>query len=184
MAYMSNVGGRVVNSDVTATDESRAALRRMMIGHGALMIFAALVGGLGLWMYLLGGFELIPGYIISFQLPGSAGGWQRAHTGPVMNGLMVIALAFGIPTLGFTQKTARLLGLILVCDGWSNVGFYFFSNFSPNRALAFGTSKLGQADIFSFLALAPAYLFGVLAMVALAIIGYRGIVEGKLSSKG
>ena len=82
--------------------------------------------------------------------------------------------------MNFTQKTARLLGLILVCDGWSNVGFYFFSNFSPNRALAFGSSKLGHSDIFSVLGLAPAYLFGVLAMIALAIIGYRGIADGKL----
>jgi hypothetical protein len=35
--------------------------------------------------------------------------------------------------------------------------------------------KLGPADVFSFLALAPAYLFGVLAMGALLVIGYYGV---------
>jgi len=151
----------------------------VMVGNGVLMIFAALLGGLGLWIYLLGGFELVPGYILSFQLPGTADGWQRAHTGPVLNGLMVIGVAFGLPFLDFSQKMARILGWVIIFDGWSNTGFYFFSNFSPNRGLAFGISRLGHSDIFSVLALAPAYVFGVLAMIALVVIGYRAITSTK-----
>ncbi|HQS09594.1 MAG TPA: hypothetical protein PLK13_12295 [Xanthobacteraceae bacterium] len=158
-----------------ASDIERSALRRTMVGHGALMIFAALVGGVGLWVYLLGGFEIVPGYILSFQLPGSADGWQRAHTGPVLNGLMVIAIGFALPLLDFSARWSKILGWTIILDGWSNTGFYFFSNFSPNRGLAFGPSRVGPADIFSFLALAPAYLFGVLAMVALVVIGWRAI---------
>ena len=94
------------------TEVQKAALRRMMMGNGAFMIFAALVGGLGLWIYLLGGFELIPGYVLQFQLPGSPDGWKRAHIGPVMNGLMVIAIAFGLPLLNISERTARILGWI------------------------------------------------------------------------
>lgn len=146
-----------------------------MVGHGVMMIFAALVGGLGLWAFLLGGFEIVPGYIVHFQLPGSAEGWARAHTGPVMNGLMVIGVAFGLPLVDFPERTAKILGWIIVLDGWSNVGFYFFGNLSPNRGLAFGESRMGASDIFSYLALAPAYLFGVLAMVALFMIGMKAI---------
>ncbi len=160
---------------VDRTESEKANLRRLMMGNGALMIFASLVGGLGLWMFLLGGFELIPGYVLEFQLPGSAEGWRRAHTGPVMNGLMVIAVAFGLPLLNITERTAKILGWIIMLDGWSNVGFYFFGNFATNRGLAFGLSRLGPSDIFSFLALAPAYLFGVLAMGALLVIGYYGV---------
>lgn len=182
---MSSIAQPNAEKSVSAGASSRQSLeglRRMMIGNGTLMIFAALVGGLGLWMFILGGFEVIPGYIISFQLPGSEGGWQRAHTGPVMNGLMVIAIAFSLPLLDFTYKSAARLGWIIVLDGWSNVGFYFFSNFSPNRGLAFGSSKLGASNIFSFLALAPAYLFGVLAMIALIIIGLRAISSARKPS--
>jgi hypothetical protein len=157
------------------TEVEKASQRRMMMGNGALMIFSALVGGLGLWMFLLGGFELIPGYVLEFQLPGTADGWRRAHTGPVMNGLMVIAIAFGLPLINITEQTAKILGWIIMLDGWSNVGFYFFGNFATNRGLAFGASRLGPSDIFSFLALAPAYLFGVLAMGALLVIGYYGV---------
>jgi hypothetical protein len=157
------------------SETDRLAMRRVMAGHGVLMIFAALVGGLGLWMFLLGGFELFPGHIWSFQLPGTEAGWQRAHIGPVMNGLMVIAIGFALPLLDFNEKTSRLLGWIIVLDGWSNVGFYFFGNLATNRGLAFGASRLGPSDIFSVLALAPAYLFGVLAMIALAMIGLRAL---------
>ena len=53
----------------------RVALRNVMLGNGVLMIFMALVGGLGLWMYLLGGIFPLPGIDWKFQLPGSAEGW-------------------------------------------------------------------------------------------------------------
>jgi len=150
-------------------------LRRTMVGHGALQIFMALVGGLGLWIYLVGGFEIVPGYIIPMELPGSEAGWQKAHTGPVMNGLMVIGVAFILPLLNFSEKKARMLGWIILLDGWANTGFYFFGNLSPNRGLAYTDTHLGPADVFSILALAPAAVFGALAMVALAIIGVAAI---------
>lgn len=161
-------------------DYERVALRKRMIGHGVLMIFATLVGGLGLWMFLIGGLiPVFPGVDWSFQLPGTAEGWARAHTGPVLNGLMVIAVAFCLPLLSFSPKWARIWGLIVVCDGWSNTGFYFFGNFAPNRGLNFTANRFGEANIFSFLALAPAYLFGVLVMIALFAIGWQALREAR-----
>jgi len=148
---------------------------RKMAGHGILMIFCTLLFGVGLWMHLVGGFEIIPGYIFEFHIPGSPEGWAKAHAGPALNGMMVIAVAFVLPSLGFTEKTERLLGWTIVLDGWSNVCFYFFSNFSPNRGLTFGPNHFGAGDIFSVVALAPAYLFGVLALVALFVIGYQAL---------
>lgn len=159
---------------------SSAALRKFMLGNGILMIFAALVGGLGLWMFLIGGLiPIFPGFDLSFQLPGTAEGWARAHSGPVLNGLMVIAVAFCLPLLSFTPKWARIWGLIVVLDGWSNTGFYFFGNFAPNRGLNFTANRFGEANIFSFLALAPAYLFGFLVMVALFAIGWQALKEAR-----
>jgi hypothetical protein len=146
-----------------------------MTGHGILMIFTTLLFGLGLWMNLVGGFELIPGYILQFNVPGTPAGWARAHVGPALNGMMVIAVAVVLPGLRFPEKTAQRLGWIVVADGWANVVFYLFSNFTPNRGLSFGPNKFGPADIFSVIALAPAYLFGVLAMGALFMIGMRAL---------
>jgi hypothetical protein len=149
------------------------ALQFRMAGHGILMIFSTLLFGVFLWMNLVGGFEIVPGYILHFQVPGTPEGWAKAHTGPALNGMMVIAVAFVLPYLKFTESRARLLGYIVVLDGWANVGFYFFSNFTPNRGLSFGDNRFGEGDIFSALALGPAYLFGVLALVALFLIGIQ-----------
>lgn len=161
------------------------AFERKMAGHGILMIFCTLLFGVGLWMHLVGGFEIVPGYILEFGVPGTPEGWARAHSGPALNGMMVIAVAFVLPSLGFAEKTSRLLGWIIVLDGWSNVGFYFFSNFSLNRGLTFGANQFGPGDIYSFLALAPAYLFGVLALGALAVIGYQALKSpGAAKSSG
>lgn len=151
--------------------------QRKMAGHGILMILSTLVFGVALWMHLVGGFELVPGYILEFNVPGTPEGWARAHAGPAMNGMMVIVVAFALPLAQFAETTARRLGWIIILDGWSNVIFYFFGNFTANRGLSFGDNRLGEANLFSTIALAPAYLFGVLAIVALFIIG-RQMLKG------
>lgn len=71
--------------------------------------------------------------------------------------MMVIAVAFVLPMLHFAEKAANGLGWIIVADGWSNVGFYCFGNFTPNRGLSFGDNRFGAGDIFSTLAPGPAY---------------------------
>lgn len=154
-------------------------LQRKMSGHGILMIFCTLLFGVGLWMNLVGGFELVPGYIIHFSIPGTPESWARAHTGPALNGMMVIAVAFVVPMLRFSEKTAARLGWIVVLDGWSNVIFYLASNFNQNRSLSFGPNKFGPSNIFSVIGLGPAYLFGVLALVALFIIGRQALRGGE-----
>lgn len=159
-------------------------LQRKMAGHGILMIFCTLLFGVGLWMHLVGGFEIVPGYIIHFDVPGTPEGWARAHTGPALNGMMVIAVAFVLPMLDFAAKTATRLGYIIVLDGWANVVFYLFGNFTPNRGLSFGDNRFGEADIFSTIALGGAYLFGVLALGALFIIGRQAFkVTGRGNSE-
>jgi hypothetical protein len=151
------------------------ALQRKMAGHGILMIFSTLLAGLALWAKLLEGWEIRPGKIIKFNIPGTDEGWARAHTGPALNGMMVIATAAVIPATGLPSKRASRLGWIVVADGWANVLFYFAANLTQNRALSFGRNKYGEANIWSTIGLAPAYLFGVLVTYALPIIGWKAL---------
>lgn len=151
------------------------ALERKIYGHGVLMILSTLLFGLGLWMNLVGGFELVPGYFLHFKVPGTPEGWAKAHVGPALNGMMVIAVGLVLSKLDFSQEAAKRLGWIVVADGWSNVIFYFFSNFAPSRGLSFASNRLGATNIFGIIALAPAYVFGVLAIGALFIIGWRAV---------
>ena len=148
-------------------------IQRIMIGHGLLMMFVALAIGLLLWVSLLGGFEIYPGYILNFNLSGTPEAWARAHRGIPMNSLMVIAFAFAIGGLGFSAKVENLLAKLFIFTGWANTIFYVASNFSQNRGLSFGDNRFGVGDVFSVIALAPAYVFGVLSMGAILYIAVK-----------
>lgn len=148
---------------MSSTTAVLSRVQRQMIGHGLLVMTMTLVAGLGLWTFLLGGFELVPGYIIHFQLPGTAEGWARAHRGTPMNSLMILALAAVLPKIPVPERVAVRCGWIMVWTGWANTVFYFAANFSANRGLSFGPNEFGAGDFAAIVALAPAYLFGVLS---------------------
>ena len=68
------------NMRSTASQETKivqADMRRKMSGHGILMILCTLLFGVGLWMNLLGGFELYPGKLINFNVPVLKDGLRR-----------------------------------------------------------------------------------------------------------
>lgn len=155
-------------------------LQWTMIGHSMLIMLMTLVVGLALWMSLLGGFEIIPGYIISFELPGTPEGWARAHRGIPLNSLMVLGIAFLLPFLAFGETGQKRIAWILILTGWANTIFYVASNFSTNRGLSFGANKFGLGDLAAIVALAPAYLFGVLSMGVLLVIAVRAFRNSKL----
>ncbi len=152
-------------------NEALKAHQKRLVGHGILQIAATLLFGVGYWMKLVGGFEVVPGKIWHFNVPGTDEGWRRAHTGPALNGMMVIAAAAALPMVNLPEKEARRLTNIVMLDGWSNVLFYFFGNFAPSRGLSFGPNKHGKTNIFGIIALGPAYLFGVLGLWALFKLG-------------
>ncbi|MEN9930251.1 MAG: hypothetical protein RL604_498 [Pseudomonadota bacterium] len=142
-------------------------IQKTMIGHGLLIMFVALATGLLLWVSLLGGFEIYPGFILSMDLGGSPEGWARVHRGVLMNALMILVFAFVLISLNFSSKKENILGWIFIATGWANTIFYIAANYSGNRGLSFGENKFGASDIFSFIALMPAYVFGVLSMVVI-----------------
>lgn len=158
-------------------------LQRKMVGHGILQIFCTLLFGVFYWMKLVGGFEVVPNKIIKFDVPGTDEGWKRAHSGPAMNGMMVIATAVALPFIQLEQKTMKRLAWIVVLDGWGNTIFYFFGNFAPSRGLSFGSNRHGESNIWGKVALAPAYLFGVLALWALGKLGFTALKDPKPSEK-
>lgn len=155
------------------TSQRFTRLQRVMIGNGVLLMFFALVAGVGLWVKQTGGFEVIPGTILAFDIPGTPEGWAMAHRGTPMNAIMVMAFALVLPHLGLGAKPEKWVAWIVVGAGWANTGFYYFGNFSQNRALTFGDNHFGPGSIESAIGLAPAYLFGVLSMGAMLYLAYR-----------
>ena len=92
--------------------------QRRMIAHGAIVILIALASGFGLVMSLIGGFEIIPGTILTFEIPGDSRAWARAHAGGILNGLLVIAGALVTHAMALPQQTASRLYWMLVGTGY------------------------------------------------------------------
>lgn len=146
------------------------ALTRRMIGHGAVVMLFALAAGFGLAMSLIGGFEVLPGWIIGFTLPGDAEAWARTHVGGLLNGLLVMVGALVIAHLRPPARTARHLGWMLVGTGYGNTVFYWFGMIAANRALTFGDNRFGPSDWAGVLGLIPALIFAFVSMVAMVMI--------------
>lgn len=155
------------------TEKSLTPLQWKMIGHSMLIMLMTLVVGLALWMSLLGGFEIVPGYMLNFQLPGTPEGWARAHRGIPLNSLMILGIAFVLPYLAFGAAGEKRIAWIMIGTGWANTVFYVASNFSANRGLSFGSNQFGPGDLAALVALAPAYLFGILSMGVLIVVALR-----------
>ena len=86
---------------------------------------------------------------------------------------------FAIGGLGFSPKVESLLAKLFICTGWANTIFYVAANFSQNRGLSFGDNRFGVGDLFSWLALAPAYVFGVLSMGAILFVAWKCLASSQ-----
>ena len=143
---------------------------RRMIGHGAVVMLFALAAGFGLAMSLVGGFEVLPGNILEFELPGDSRAWARTHVGGLLNGLLVMIGALVIQALHVPERSGRHLAWMLVGTGYANTIFYWGGLLSANRALTFGDNRYGEGDLMSVIGLLPALVFAFVSMVAMVII--------------
>ena len=145
-------------------------IQRRMTGHAALILFVAMCAGIGLLVSAVGGIELIPGNIVALDVPGNTAGWVRAHIGGILNALLLFVIALIVPGLEFSRPAANLIGKIMTGTAWANTLFYWAALFAPNRALTFGSNRFGNANLASWLGLAPALLFTVVSMITVAAI--------------
>lgn len=159
--------------------ENHVTMRRrqgQMIFHGALVIAVGLVAGFGLLFELLGAVEIWPLPGMRADLPGTVRGWQAAHVGGILNGVMVLSAAACLQLLRLTERAARGIALALIFTGWANTVFYWFGNLAPNRGLSGGSNALGEGTLAGFIAYVPAALATVVtlaAMLALARSGWQ-----------
>jgi len=144
--------------------------QKNMVGHGAVVMIIALLGGFGLVMSLVGGFEILPGTILAFEIPGDSGAWARAHAGGIANALMIFAGAWMIGGLGLPDSKAGSIRWMLVGAGYANTLFYYGSILSETRALTFGDNVFGATSIAGVMGYLPALVFAVIAIYAFGII--------------
>lgn len=141
--------------------------QKNLIGHALVITFIALLAGFMLAFRLIGGIEITPGNFIDIVVFGTSEGWARAHTGGVLNGLLMIAIALLLPHCDLHVKRQRLYARGLIFIGWANTVFYWFGNAAPNRALSFADNMLGTTNIFGMIGYAIALLGGLVTLIIL-----------------
>lgn len=155
---------------------------RRMVGHGAIILFIALLAGFGLVMSLIGGLEIFPGFILDFDIPGDADAWARTHSGGLMNGMLVILFALLIHAAHMPAPLAGRLYWMLIGTGYANTAFYWGGLFSPSRALSFGDNRIGESTIAGILGFLPALIFAIVLMVAVIMVARWAFARGEASS--
>ncbi|MEJ6671262.1 MAG: hypothetical protein QNL18_10080 [Pseudomonadales bacterium] len=158
---------------MSKTDQAAARLYYAVIGHGMTVLFIGLIAGIMLIFSLLDAVTLWPLPAWEVRIPGSSRGWQAAHVGGILNGVMIAAGALLMHKLDLQGSTARWVGWGLIITGWANTIFYWAGNFAQNRGLSVSTTPFGDGD----LAGAIAFLGGGVGMfftfVAIALLGRR-----------
>ena len=158
-------------------DKSLNSRIRNMIGHSAVVIFIALLAGWGLVISLLGGLEIFPGNILAFEIPGDSSAWARAHTGGLLNGLLVIAFAWVLSSLDLDEKKSFHIWWMIVGTAYGNTVFYWAGILAPNRALSAGANRMGEASLAGVIGYLPALVFALVVMVAMVIVARAAFSE-------
>jgi len=152
--------------------------RSLMIGHGAIVLFFGLLAGFSFAFALLGEVTLwpLPGSL-RFTWAADPDRWRAAHTGNILNGLMIIAAALSLPHLRLSERAMKFVAWGLILTVWGNLGFYFLSAFGASgRGLSMGPNPFGGGDLLSQLNFLVAYPGAFIAPVALLLIA-RGAFQ-------
>ena len=154
-----------------------AKIQASLIGHGALVILVALIAGVMLGFSLVEGIRLWPILDISMAIPGSDHGWKVAHSGGIMNGILVIVVAISLSRITLSNTQLSWIYWLFVCTAWGNTIFYWFGNFSMNRGLSVVANRFGEGDIYgaiAYIVVAPVMVLTIIGCAMLIKAGFKG----------
>lgn len=140
------------------------AYQKQLTGHALILLIIGLLAGFMLAFSLIGGLELLPSVFIGIPVFGTTEGWVRAHSGGIMNGLMLIAFAFILPHCGLAGARIRFYAKGIIFAGWANTVFYWTGNASGSRSLSFGDNVLGTSNIFGVIGYTLAVIAALLTI--------------------
>ena len=150
-------------------------LSNLVIGHAMLVLLIGLISGFGLVFSLMDAIALWPLPAIDVQIPGSTRGWQAAHVGGILNGVMMAGVALLMTRFALTGRRLNWVGWGMIATGWGNTLFYFAGNFSQNRGLSMGETPFGPGDIWgalSFIGGGSGMFFTIIATIILALAAF------------
>ena len=147
-------------------------LRRLLIGHGALLIFCGGVLGFGFLFFLMGEISLwpIPGRI-DYQMPGTYDAWRMAHMEAIVNGAIIWIVAGILPLMPFGPTGMRRLVYGMLIVAWTIVIASAFDPVFPDSRGLMATRSLTNNIAFGLF-----YIGVVLVMVIMAVVAYKALL--------
>lgn len=154
-------------------------VRTKLTMHGLGGVLAGTVGGLSFLFNILKFIEIFP-FVprINYEIKGSETSWRATHTGPIMNGLMLMAIASAGDRIDLKPGEQQALTLALVVTMWGNTVGYNTAALGGQRGLAPHGHAMNNFTFFSFLTAALAVLFAV----PLALLGIRRHSEAEAAA--
>jgi hypothetical protein len=143
-----------------------------LIGHGAVIFFLGLMSGYLFAFRLLEEFRLWPiPWHFALTLPSDERAWRAAHTGNILNGLMLIGGALCLPRVRLSARAEAWVTWGLIVSGWGNFGFYLGAALgATGRGLSVGPNRFGGGDLLSDLTFLVAFPGAILAPLAMLLI--------------
>lgn len=150
-------------------DQANNRMQALMLGNGFAVMLVGMFSGFMLTFSLLEAIDIFPFPAIAVAIPGTTRGWVAAHTGNIMNGLMLVGVALSLPRLAIEGRRLAWVGWGLIATVWGNAAFYVFGNLAANRGLTVGSNRFGEGSLTGVLASVPALVGAVLVVIALSI---------------
>ena len=158
------------------TQAESQRLSYLVIGNGMLVLFIGLLAGLMLIFSLLDAVTIWPLPVWEVTVPGSTRGWQAAHVGGILNGVMIAGTALLMQKLDMIGRRAFWVGWGMIITGWANTVFYWAGNFAANRGLSVTATPFGEGDLagtIAFIGGGVGMAFTFVAVLILAIAGFE-----------
>lgn len=155
------------------SEDNLKPIRRLLIGHGALLIFTGGVIGFGFLFFLIGEIRLwpIPGKI-EYQLPGSVKAWRMSHLEAIINGAILWITAAVLPLMPVALVGARRVAHGLIVVAWTFVlGSLCDAFFVDSRGLA------ASGVLTNNIAFGLFYVGVLLVMVIMAVIAFKSFLK-------
>lgn len=155
-----------------SSKQKTKGLQRLLVGHGALLIFAGGLIGFAYTFFLMGHIAVWPIPIdIHFQMPGDVHDWHMAHMEALLNGMVVWLLAAILPLLPFALRGLRGITYGILIVAWTFVIASTIKIFFPNSQGLEASHLLSNNIVFAL------FLVGVvIVMVVMAVIAWKSLL--------
>ncbi len=164
---------------MNAVSSGSDRLSYLVIGHGMVVLLIGLVAGVMLIFSLLDAVTLWPLPAWEVTVPGSTRGWQAAHVGGILNGVMMGGVALLMGRVPLSERDLNWVGWGMIVMGWGNTVFYWAGNLAANRGLSMAETPFGEGDVFGALAFLGGGIGMVVTFVAVFILARSAFTAAK-----